>query len=42
MSINNAGHMAKMAAMPLYVNNLSKILSNGTVGPISMKLGMKH
>ena len=29
--------MTKMAAMPIYGNNLLK-----TIGPISTKLGMKH
>ena len=33
------GHMTKMAAMPIYGKNPSKIFS-GTVGPFSMKLGM--
>ena len=33
--------MTKMAAMPIYGKNLSKIFS-GTGGPISMKLGLKH
>ena len=37
--INNPGHMTKMAAMPIYGKNLSKIFS-GTAGQISMKLGM--
>ena len=39
--INNPGHMTKMAAMPIYGKNPSKIFS-GTTGPISTKLGMKH
>ena len=34
------GHMTKMAAMPIYGKNPSKILFSGTSGPISMKLGM--
>ena len=42
MYINNPGHMTKMAAMPKYGKNPSKIFFSGTVGPISMKLGMKH
>ena len=42
MYINNPGHMTKMAAMPIYSKNLSKIFFSGTVGAISMKLGMKH
>ena len=41
MYINNQGHMIKMAAMPIYGINPSKIFS-GTGGPISKKLGMKH
>ena len=32
--------MTKMAAMPIYGKNPSKI--SGNSGPISMKLGMKH
>ena len=35
------GHMTKMAAMPIYGNNPSKIFSR-TGGPISTKLGMYH
>ena len=34
------GHMTKMAAMPIYGKNPSKIFFSGTGGPISMKLGM--
>ena len=41
MYINNLGHMTKMAAMPIYGKNPSKIFP-GTGGPISVKLGMKH
>ena len=41
MYINNPGHMTKMAAMPIYGKNPSKIFS-GSGGPISKKLGMKH
>ena len=41
MYINNPGHMTKMAAMPIYGKNPSKIFSR-TSGPISTKLGMKH
>ena len=33
------GHMTKMAAMPIYGKNPSKIFSR-TSGPIFMKLGM--
>ena len=39
---NNPGHMTKMAAMPIYGKNPSKIFFSGTTGPISTKLGMKH
>ena len=39
--INNPGHMTKVAAMPIYGKNPSKIFS-GTGGMISVKLGMKH
>ena len=42
MYINNPGHMTKMAAMPIYGKNPSKIFFSGTGGPISMNLGMKH
>ena len=42
MFINNPGHMTKMAAMPIYGKNPSKIFFSGTSGQISMKLGMKH
>ena len=37
MFINKLGHMTKMAAMPIYGKNPSKIFS-GTGGLISMKL----
>ena len=37
----DAGHMAKMAAMPIYGKNHSKIFT-GTGGSISTKLGIKH
>ena len=40
--INNPGHMTKMAAMPIYGKNPSKIFFSVTTGPISTKLGMKH
>ena len=40
--INNLGHMTKMAAMPIYGKNPSKIFFSGTTGLISTKLGMKH
>ena len=42
MYINNLGHMTKMATMPIYGKNLSKIFSFGAGGPISKNLGMKH
>ena len=42
MFINNPGHMSKMAAMPIYGKNPSKIFFYGTTESISMKLGMKH
>ena len=42
MYINNLGHMTKMAAMPIYGKNTSKIFFSRTGGPISKKLGMKH
>ena len=41
MYIKNPGHMTKMAAMPIYGKNPSKIFSR-TGGPISTKLGMKQ
>ena len=41
MYINNPGHMAKMATMPIYGKKPSKIFSR-TGGLISKKLGMKH
>ena len=34
--------MTKMAPMPIYGKNPSKIFFSGTGGPISMKLGMKY
>ena len=37
---HDAGHMTKMAAMPIYGKNYSKIFVSRTRGPISMKLGM--
>ena len=40
--INNPGHMTKMAAMPIYGKNPSKIFFSGTGGPISVKLGLKY
>ena len=37
---HDAGHMTKMAAMPLYGKNPLKIFFSGTGRPISTKLGM--
>ena len=37
---HDAGDMTKMAAMPIYCKNPSKIFLSGTGGPISTKLGM--
>ena len=37
---HDAGHMIKMAAMPIYGKNPSKIFFSRTGGPISLKLGM--
>ena len=37
-----AGHMTKMAAMPIYGKNTLKIFFPGTTGQILMKLCMKH
>ena len=37
-----AGHMTKMAAMPIYGKNLSRIFFTVTCGPISTKLGMQQ
>ena len=42
MYINNPGHMIKMAAMPIYGKNPSKIFFSRTGGSISKKLGMKY
>ena len=41
MYISSPGHMTKMAAVPIYGKNPSKVFS-GTCGPISTKLCMKH
>ena len=38
--INGPGHMTKMAAMPIYGKNPSKIFFSRTGGPIFTKLGM--
>ena len=42
MYINNLGHMTKMAAMPIYGKNPSKIFFSETNRLISRKLAMKH
>ena len=34
--------MTKMAAMPIYGTNTSKIFFTRTAGPISTKLGVQH
>ena len=34
MFINNPGHMTKMAAMPIYGKNPSKIFFSGTTGSL--------
>ena len=39
---NVPGHMAKMAAMPIYGKNLKKIFFSGTNRPMTLKLGMQH
>ena len=40
--LHDAGHMTKMAAMPVYGKNPSKIFFSRTGGSISTKLGMSH
>ena len=42
MYINNPGNITKLAEMPIYGKNPSKIFSSGTGGLISEKFGMKH
>ena len=42
MYINNLGHMTKMAAMPIYGKNPSRIFFSETNRLISRKLGVKH
>ena len=42
MYIRNPGHMTKMAAMPIYGKNPSKIFFSRTDGLISTKVGVKH
>ena len=39
---HDPGHMNKMAAMPIYGKNPSKIFFSRTGGPIFTKLGMYH
>ena len=39
---HNAGHMTKMAAMPMYGKNTLKIFFPGTTGLILGKRCMKH
>ena len=39
---HNAGHMTKMAPIPIYGLNTLKIFFPGTTGLILMKLCMKH
>ena len=38
----NAGHMTKMAAMPIYGKNTLKVFFLGTTGLILMKLCIKN
>ena len=42
ISEHDAGHMTKMAAMPIYGKNTLKIFFPGTRWTISTKHGMKH
>ena len=42
MYINYLVHMTKMAALPIYGENPSKIFFSESGGWISKKLGMKH
>ena len=39
---HDPGHMTKMAAMPIYGKNPSKIFFSRTGGPIFTKLGIWH
>ena len=39
---NGAGHVTKMAAMPIYGKNLKKIFYSRTQKPMTLKLGMQH
>ena len=40
--LRGLGHMTKMAAMPIYGKNPSKILLSGTKGPMTMWLDMEY
>ena len=40
--LHDAGHMTKMAAIPIYGKTPSKIFFSRTGWPIFTKLGMKH
>ena len=40
--LNHSGHMTKMATMPIYGKNPSKIFFSGTIGPMTLKLGIQH
>ena len=40
--LNDSGHMVKRVAMPIYVENPSKIFFAVNGKPISTKLGMLH
>ena len=40
--INDIGHMAKMAAMPIYGKNLRKSFSLEPKTPMTLKIGMQH
>ena len=42
MYLNNLGHMTKMAAMPIYGKNPSKVIFSETNRLISRKLGVRH
>ena len=40
--LRGLSHMTKMAAMPIYGKNTSKILFSRTKGPVTLWLGMLH
>ena len=42
VSVNGPGHMTKMAAMPIYGKNPSKIFFSRIGRPVILKLGMLH